>query len=553
MRAAAVLPPTLCRRPCPAWGLLALLAAVPAVRAQEIAPTPGSVLQTLPAAGAARFVPPSQVIFPVQPEPPPFDRDAPRFVVNAFEVHGATAFPQQRLKQAMERFVDLELNLYDLNRAADDLTRFYHDRGYTLARAYVPAQIVKNGVVRIEVVEGRMGVVRFAGNRRYGEGFLAARLPLLAAGSVVTTARLENDLLRLNELPGLRSRVVLSPGEAYGTTDAEVQVEERWLDGSVSLSNFGRRETGQHRLEATLNLNAPFGWGDRLTVSGIATQQDLIKYGKVGYALPLDADGTRLALGGSHVSYDVAGDLAALGVAGEMRTAEFQMILPLKRSRADSRTFSFGARRAYSRQTALGVTMSESRIGLLTATYTANLVHRDAAVTNVAFKFDGNFRKNTRGTEQDKVQGRFDLDVNHTAPFVARWDLYLRGNAVYSALTLPDTEKFAIGGPASVRGFRPSEARGDSGEFVSLELRRNFELAGLMGQVRFTGDRGRVVYKMPGFRDSSDTLASFGIGATLFPTKNLVASVDLSTPAGSSRKATDGHGSRLWVNLSASF
>lgn len=554
MRAAATIPPTLRRRPGVASVLFLLLTqAAGALAAADDLPTPGSVLQTLPAERAPRFVSPSQLIFPVQPLPSAFDLDGQRFVVNAFDIQGATVFSRQRLKRVVGRFVDMELNLYDLHRAADDLTRYYHDRGYALARAYVPAQVVKDGVVRIDVVEGRIGAVRFSGNRRYDEGFLAPRMSSMATGTLVTTERLETDLLRLNELPGLAARVVLSPGAEPGATDADVQIAERLIDGSVTVSNFGRRETGQNRLEATINLDAPFGWGDRLTLSDIATQQQLIKYWKLGYSLPVGSEGLRLAFNGSRISYDVAGNLAALGVTGEMKTAEFDLIAPLKRTREDSRTLTLGLKDSRSSQSALGVLVSESRLRLYSVAYTANLVHADAAVTNATFKFDSNFRKNADGKDQDKVLGRFDLDVNHTAPFFGRWDMYLRGNVVYSRDTLPDTEKFALGGPTSVRGFRPSEARGDSGWLITVEMRRPFELAGSMGQARLTGDSGKVVYKMPGFKDTTDSLNSVGVGATLFPLKNVAASLDLAFPTGSSRKATDGHNGRLWMSLSASF
>lgn len=523
------------------------------VAAADDVPTPGSVRQTLPAEGAPRSASPSQLVFPVQPTPSSFDQDGQRFVVNAFDIQGATAFSPQRLKRIVERFVDMELNLYDLNRAADDLTRYYHDRGYALARAYVPAQVVKNGVVRIDVIEGRLGAVRFTGNRRYDDGFLVARLSSISAGTLVTTDRLEADLLRLNELAGLGARVVLSPGAEPGTSDADIQIDERLVDGSLTLSNFGRRETGQNRLEGSLNLNAPFGWGDRLTLSNIATQQQLIKYWKLGYSLPVGSEGLRLAVNGSHVSYDVAGSLSALGITGEMRTAELDLIAPLKRTRPDSRTLTFGLKQSRSSQAALGVRVSESRLRLFSVAYTANLVHADAAVTNATFRFDSNFRKNASGKDQDKELGRFDLDVNHTAPYFGRWDIYLRGNVVYSRDTLPDTEKFSLGGPTSVRGFRPSEARGDNGWLITVEMRHPFELAGIMGQARLSGDGGKVVYKLPGFRDSSDSLNSVGVGATLFPQRNIAAALDLAFPTDSSRRATDGNKGRLWMSLSASF
>lgn len=530
-----------------------MMQAAGAVVAADDIPTPGSVRQTLPADGLPHARPPSQVIFPVQPSPSPFDQDGQRFGVNAFDIRGVTVFSPQRLKRVVERFVDMELNLYDLNRAADDLTRYYRDRGYALARAYVPAQVVRDGVVRIEVVEGRIGAARFSGIRRYDADFLAARLPNMTPGTLVTTERLESDLLRLNELPGIDARVVLSPGSETGATDADVQIDEQLVSGSATISNFGRRDTGQNRVEVALAVNAPFGRGDRLTWSGITTQQTLVKYWKLGYSLPLGTEGMRLAFDASRTSYDVAGQFANLGIAGAMKTAQVELIAPLKRTRGDSRTLTLGVRRSHSSQLALGVPIVESQLRLFSAVYAATLVHADASITYASIRLDSNFRKNTNGTDQDKVFARYDLDVNHVAPFSKQWDLYLRGNVVFSRHTLPDTEKFSLGGPASVRGFRPSEVRGDSGWLATMELRRPFQLADVMGQLRFFGDGGKVVYKLPGYKDSTDDLTSVGIGATLFFGKHFTLSADLAAPTGSSRAAGDGRGNRAWIGLYARF
>ncbi|WP_158590374.1 ShlB/FhaC/HecB family hemolysin secretion/activation protein [Noviherbaspirillum cavernae] len=533
---------------------LALLLAQTAAFAAEAPITPGSVQDTLRDDRLQRPATPPQVVLPAQPAPSPHDPKAKRFRVNAFAMSGNTVYKERRLKRLLERFVDLELNLYDLSKAADTITAYYHRNGYTLARAFIPAQKIENGVVRLQIVEGRIGKVTFDGNKRYSTDFLAARTGLLTPGSLVTTDRLENNLLLLNDLPGLRAKVILEPGAEFGASDAEIKIEERLFTGYVSLNNFGRSETGQKRVEPTLNINSPFGWGDQLSLSGSVSEHRLVRYWKANYSLPLNTVGTRLSVGSSKVAYDVTGPLAALGVTGELSTDEVVIGHPLVRSRDDNQQVSVGVRRNQLTQSALGTTLFDNSLNVLTAAYQISRIHRDTSITNASFGLVTNFKSSNDSIKQDAVHARLELDVNHTTPFIRQWDLYLRGNIVYSKERLPDTEKFSLGGPGSVRAFRPAEVRGDSGALVTAELRHPFSIARSLGFIRLTADVGEATYKAPGFSDNKDRLRSVGAGATIYPGKGLIASVDVATPVGSVRDGLgDGKNHRIWVNISASF
>lgn len=540
----------LCRRPALPLALVLLQAWASAAEAPV---TPGSVQDTLGGEKMRPPVTPPQVVLPVQPSPSQHDPRARRFRVNAFAMSGNTVYRTRLLKTLLERFVDLELNLYDLNKAADTITTFYHDHGYTLARAVIPAQKVENGVVTIRIIEGRFGRVRFSGNKRYASDFLAARTGLLTPGALVTSDRLENNLLLLNDLPGLRAKVVLEPGTEFGATDAEVQVKEKLVDAIIGVNNYGRSETGRNRVEATLNINAPLGLGDQLSISGSSTQHKLVRYWKFGYSVPLNTVGTRLAIGSSKAAYDVSGALAALGLSGEVRTDEAAISHPFVRSREDNQTFSVGIKHNRLKQNALGAQVSDHQLTVMTTAYQINRIHSDSSVTNANFGLETNFRTSHDITQQDAVFARMELDVNHTAPFYQRWDLYLRGDIVRSRDMLPDTEKFSLGGPGSVRAFRPSEVRGDSGYLATVELRRPFTLAGRLGAFRVTADAGEVIYKAPGYTDSRDRLRSIGVGASFFPARGVVASIDIARPMGTTHTASDDKNHRIWVNVSASF
>ena len=536
----------------PVLALALVLAQFPAAIAQAQI-TPGSVQDSLGTGKAQIPVTPPKVLLPVQPPPSQHDPRARRFRVNAFNMSGNTVYRERLLKTLLERYVDMELNLHDLSRAADTITTYYHDHGYTLARAFIPPQKVENGVVNIHIVEGRIGRVSFSGNRRYSTAFLTARTGLLAPGSLVTTDRLENNMLLLNDLPGLSAKAVLTPGADIGTTDTEIQVEERLFSGSMGINNHGRKETGKNRVEASFSINSPFGWGDQLALSASSTQHELVRYWRAGYSVPVNSIGTRLSVGSSKAAYDVSGAMATLGLSGEVTNTELALSHPLVRTRDDSRTFNLTLRRTRLVQNALGVELSDERLSVMTAALQFVRIHPDASLTNGMLGLSTNFKSGNTAAKQDAVRARMELDINHTAPLYQRWDLYLRGNFMYSGEMLPDTEKFSLGGPGSVRAFRPSEVRGDSGSLVTMELRRPFSIGNKIGSFRVNLDAGEVIYKMPGHRDSHTHLRSVGIGASLYPAKGMVASIDLARPVGPVPASADGENHRLWVNVSAGF
>ncbi len=519
----------------------------------DVPPTPGSVRESLPGVRTGPSVTPAEVLLPEQPGPVAHDRHGKRFQVHAFRFVGNTAFPALRLKRVVGRFVDLELNLYDLNVAADAVTEFYHDRGYTLARAIVPPQKVTDGVVTIAIVEGRVGQVLFSGQKRYDERFLRAVTRPLTGGELVTTEKLERSLLLLNDMPGLNVRATLSPGSEFGASDVLIKMEENFFNFNLAVDNAGRKETGRLRTDASVDFNNPLGIGDQLSVRGLATDQGLMKYSKLGYSLPLSTDGLRASASYSEVRYDVAGVFAPLGLDGLAKTSELGLQYSALRSRGRNETWSLGYRDTLLIQRAFKTVISSNKLRIATVGYQFNGIGEDASVTNISAQFSGNFKKNANGLKQDAEMGRLEVDGNYLKPLDRLWDVYLRGDVVFSNDRLPDSEKFSIGGPGSVRAYRSSELRGDSGIQGTLEFRRRLTLFSMASSLSVFADAGRVIYKAPGFKDAWDSAAGVGVGFTIYPSSRTTFKIEAATTAGGHYHAADGEKSRVWASLSTSF
>ena len=111
--------------------------------------------KTLPAVASTPAVPQIEV----QPRPEMAASDGQKITVSKFLITGNTKISTYALSAIVQPYEGKETTLAGLKRVADLITNAYHKKGYFLAQAYIPAQEIKNGIVEIVVLEGRIGKV----------------------------------------------------------------------------------------------------------------------------------------------------------------------------------------------------------------------------------------------------------------------------------------------------------------------------------------------------------------------------------------------------------
>ncbi|THA31842.1 ShlB/FhaC/HecB family hemolysin secretion/activation protein, partial [Streptomyces sp. A1136] len=172
----------------------------------------------------------------------------------------------------LQEFIGQELDFNGLRRAGSKVTNLYRERGYIVARAYLPAQEIRDGKIAIAVREGVIGQVSADtdNNVRLNQAVLQRYLDELQPGTVIRESELEGTLLRLSDLAGVSVRAVLRPSSQAGATDIVIRVSEMTaITSRVSIDNYGNYYTGAKRLSANINLNDALGLGESF---GINTQ-----------------------------------------------------------------------------------------------------------------------------------------------------------------------------------------------------------------------------------------------------------------------------------------
>ncbi|HJV86352.1 MAG TPA: POTRA domain-containing protein [Noviherbaspirillum sp.] len=96
-------------------------------------------------------------VFPVLAADPP--DDIARFEIKRFDVAGNTLLSAQAVEQAVAPFTGKDRNFGHVQMALEALEAEYHRLGYNVVQVALPEQELNQGVVRLQVVETKVGTV----------------------------------------------------------------------------------------------------------------------------------------------------------------------------------------------------------------------------------------------------------------------------------------------------------------------------------------------------------------------------------------------------------
>jgi hemolysin activation/secretion protein len=463
-----------------------------------------------------------------------------RFEVLEYLVVGNTTLDVESIERAVMPFLGPQRTMTDVEGARAALERAYQQRGFLSVAVDVPQQQVVDGVVRLDVVEGRVGRLRVRGARWYSLGAIRDAVPAAAEGAVPQFAEVERQVAAASRGDLLSITPSLKPGRTPGTLDIDLSVEDRSpIVATAELNNYRAANTDPLRL--LVGLRHLDLW-DRRHIGSlglIVSPQDLeqVRVLTASYAWPLggpddptlsayvlDSDSdTPTAIGGTTV-------FGGQTVVGLRRTAPLQPRLGLYHSW----TVGIDWKRLVQQDFP---TLQYMPIQLA---YSAVRPTRTATT-----QFDASLNLSMRGLGNDEEAFRarrylgsasyasMRVDASHEGRIGADWSLRLRLAGQYAQQALVPAEQYALGGASSVRGYLESSVFGDRGLLGSLELRGpNWKPVGsspLTAQWIVFYDYGHasIVDPLPEQR-ASVSLAGAGAGVRVRHGRQLSSSVELA-------------------------
>lgn len=369
----------------------------------------------------------------------------------------------------------------ELQAAAAAVAAFLQrDLGYYLGYAYLPAQKVQGGVVRIAVLEGRLDQVRlnWRDDLPVTRAMVEARLSVLQPGAILTVRDVERAIFLVNDLRGISVKAEVLPGRTPGTAsllftpspDAPVSLR---VDADVN----GSRYIGIERLGALLMINSPTGVGDGLSLSALASGTGGLKFALASYVRPLQTAGLKIGGSISATHYQLDGEDFPLNYHGTSTAMTAFALYPYVRSRNLNVFFLLSTdHKAYTDTVATLDT--HKRVNSLTLGTTGDW--RDSWAGGGVSTYDlsvsaGRIRYpdgRPSGLDDAPDFAKLNLSLSRLHGLQTnRLMLYGAVRGQLAARNLDSTEQFRAGGPDGVRAYAPGEGTGDSGLLATAELR----------------------------------------------------------------------------------
>jgi hemolysin activation/secretion protein len=192
------------------------------------------------------------------------------------------------------------ITLGQIETVANTITQFYRERGFVLAKAYIPKQEVRDGVVNLTVLLGMLGEVQVSGNKVYSSNTITSVFDDML-GKPITSTAVEEKLFLINDYPGIFVDGHFEPGYQVGDTRLNVTVkDEDRYNADLRVDNHGTSETGLYRFFADVRINDPFGMADKLQASFLhASDPSNNNYWQLLYQMKLFGPRTRITFEGS--------------------------------------------------------------------------------------------------------------------------------------------------------------------------------------------------------------------------------------------------------------
>ncbi len=217
----------------------------------------------------------------------------PAFFVKKIITEGNTLFDDETLAPILNIEDGLEMTLGLLSLYAQEITVFYSQKGYFLTKAFIPKQEVKDGIVKIQINEGRVNKISVSKNKRVDPKLLLKRMRKVQEESILKEQTLERALLEINDILGIQVRSLLRPGKEPGTSDLVLEVTETQpYTLSFDSDNFGSPFTGRFRQGISSSAGSLLAFGDLLSFRTVQSNLDQESY-TLSYLFPLNELGTR--------------------------------------------------------------------------------------------------------------------------------------------------------------------------------------------------------------------------------------------------------------------
>ncbi len=272
------------------------------------------------------------------------DRSAGQAIVNEVQIlkPRLSETGPGNLNDRLREFLGKPLSMRTIDQIVAAVIQDLSAAGRPVVDVSVPEQDVTDGFLRLLVRDGKVGDVRVEGAKHFLPALLQKQVRI-RAGDSIQRDPLISDIEWLNRNPFRNVGVVFERGQAPGTTDIILRVNDavpfRIFGG---YDNTGSESTGEDRIQAGFNWGNAFGLDHQLNyqlTSG--TNIDTFQAHGGSYLIPLPNRDTLSIFGTWSKSRPATND-RNLDLEGSSWQLSARYLTPLQKRERFTPTLSFG-------------------------------------------------------------------------------------------------------------------------------------------------------------------------------------------------------------------
>ena len=400
-------------------------------------------------------------------------------LVKSIIFEGNNVISSEDLTAAVQDYVGKALTMEEMGELTDQITMVYQENGFILARAYLPEQEIASGVLKIAIAEGRLGKVKVTGKTGYSDRVIKRYFGSQEKLGVIKESALEKGLVLSNEIPKVKTEIVLQQGEKAGEVDMAVNVKDSTflsfgLDGGIDYNNYGSVYTSENRYGATANIYDHY-WGSELKIRGVVG--DSVEDSALvtaDWRLPLNRYGTRMDAHYITANYLIGEGLEFMGLGGDTEIYGLRIAHPMV-TKKNKRFELWGGYQYKHVETEISGELRLDKVHTWHLGFSFDNLDRYLGKNIVFFDYRRGWLEPQEEYDWSDESASssfsiFKLDLARIQKIYGYTSLLLRGSGQYSSHNLVSSEQMVIGGYGSVRGFEPAIAIGDGGYQLTAEL-----------------------------------------------------------------------------------
>jgi hemolysin activation/secretion protein len=186
----------------------------------------------------------------------PVPAKTPAFEIKGYAIHGNTLLNYEQMEPIFKKYVGPAVTFGTVRQALSELQLAYRNRGYVTVGGALPRQQLTNGLVKVQVTEGRLNEINVVGNRYYSSNNVLRALPSLSTNVLLNTKWFQPELDQANANQDRQIYPVIGAGADPGTSALTLKVKDRLpLHGHLELNNRATPGTPSLRVDSTLQYN----------------------------------------------------------------------------------------------------------------------------------------------------------------------------------------------------------------------------------------------------------------------------------------------------------